>query len=124
MTIELTPEMLRARVSLLDTVVTQLEKIKGNIDRAASDNLGSWSTLRTVSRISVPLFSATKQLSRGVNDLVLDTEDIRQALVRAAELIGAEDEDFMVTLDELRERIESAAPAPVRAGGHMTYDIA
>ncbi|MGC5615797.1 hypothetical protein [Georgenia sp. Z1491] len=112
MNIVLEPEVLRARVTYLDTVVTQLAKINDEMNSDGVDQRNMWSELATVSRIGSPLATATFALARGINDLLLSTEDIRQALVRAAENLEETDDGLMADLEAIGEQIDEAAPPP------------
>ncbi|MGC5627416.1 hypothetical protein ACPYO6_04095 [Georgenia sp. Z1344] len=112
MNIVLEPEVLRARVNYLDTVVTELTKLNDDMNNDGVSQQAMWSELSTVSRIGSPLATATFDLATGVTELLRSADNIRLALVRAAENLAETDETLMADLEAIGEQIDEATPPP------------
>ena len=115
MNIALNPEVLRARVDHLASVVDDLSDLSDRMRTAGFDQRGAWSELTTVSRVASPLATATYGLAGGVDGMLRSTENVRQALLDAAALLETTDENLMEDLESLGRDIENAQSA--RSGG-------
>lgn len=119
MNIRITQQDLEEQVALLKEVVNALDLVNDDLTMAAGENFGNWSQLSTVSRVSSPLYRATRDVAAGVNALLLSTDDTRRALVRAAEELGDVDQSLMNDLEAIADTIEDARPVPPGVGGGM-----
>ena len=117
--VEVSPEVVRNRITTLHAVVEDLQTAKGKMDEARLAQLGSWSELPTVHRAQDPVYSTLLDLTNRLTDLVDMAEAMSENLALALENLSEADaasQDDLDEIDSILEQLQNNSGGPAGFG--------
>ena len=116
--VEVSPEVVRNRITTLHAVVEDLRTAKDKMVDARWAQLASWSELPTVSRAGSPVYGVLWDLSNRIDDLVEMAEGMSENLALALSNLSESDGASQADLDQINTILDDLQrPSGPGAGG-------